>query len=80
MLDAGEPVQNTLGFCIDADLRVQQDADEIGVMRAAPGGRDHGAVEAALRREDAGRVDQDDLRLALDHDAADQGARGLHLA
>ena len=49
-------------------------------MRAAPGGRHHGAVEPPLRREDAGRVDQDDLRVVLDHDAADQRARGLHLA
>ncbi len=31
---------------------------------------DHGAVEPRLRREDAGRVDEDDLRLAVDGDAA----------
>ena len=45
-------------------LRIEQQADEIGVMRAAPGRRHHRPVEPPLRREDAGRVDQDDLRLS----------------
>ena len=54
-------------------------ADHVGVVRAAPGGRHHGAVEPPLRREDAGRVDEDDLRVALDRDAAHERARRLHL-
>ena len=33
-----------------------------------------------LRRKDAGRVDEDELRLAFERDAADERARGLHLA
>ena len=49
-------------------------------MRAAPGGRHHGAVEPAPRREDARRVDEHELRGARDRDAAHQRARGLHLA
>ena len=36
--------------------------DEVGVLGAGPGGRDHRAVEAPLGLEDAGRVDQQDLR------------------
>ena len=46
---------------------------------AAPGGGDHRPVEPALGREDAGRVDQQDLRLAGDRDAHQPGARGLRL-
>ena len=73
-------VQDRLGLLVDAALGVEQHADEIGVMRAAPCRRHHRAVEPALGREDAGRIDQDDLRVVFDHDAADQRARGLHLA
>ena len=48
-------------------------------MRAGPGGRDHGAVEPPARREDAGRVDEDELRVAFDGDAAHDRPRRLHL-
>ena len=48
--------------------------------RRAKRARDHRAVEPALGRENAGRVDEDDLRLALDRDAAHLRARRLHLA
>ena len=54
-------------------------ADHIGVARSAPGGCHHRPVEPALGREDAGRVDEDDLRRALDGDAAYEGPRRLHL-
>src|SRR6185437_10532011 len=36
-------------------------------------------LEAALGCEDAGRVDEDELRLVLDDDAEDARARRLHL-
>ena len=36
--------------------------DPVGVGGAGPGGRDHRAVEAAARLEDAGRIDEDQLR------------------
>ena len=39
----------------------------------------HRAVEPALRLENAGRVDEHDLRFARDRDAAHDIARGLHL-
>ena len=72
--------EDRLGLLVDARRGVEQHADQVGVMRPAPGRRHHGAVEPAFRREDAGRIDQDDLGVVLDHDAADQRARGLHLA
>ena len=61
---------------------VDQQRHDIGVARPAPGGIDHRPVEPALRLEDAGRVDEDDLRAAVrpDHgDAAHDRARRLHL-
>ena len=61
-------------------LRVDQERQHVGVSRRAPGGGDHRAVEAALRREEAGRVDEDDLGLAAHHDAAHGRARRLRLA
>ena len=80
MLDRRELLQDRVGLLVDAGLRIEQHADEVGVMGAAPGGGDHGAVEPSFGREDAGRIDQNDLGIVLDHDAADQGARRLHLA
>ena len=59
--------------------RVDQQHDPVGIGGAGPGGGDHRAVEPAARREDAGRVDKDQLRLALDRDAEQPGARRLHL-
>ena len=76
---AGELVEDRLDLRIDAAPGVDEQADDVGVGRPAPGGGDHGAVEPALRREDAGGVDQHDLRRALHGDAAHQGAGGLHL-
>ena len=72
--------ENRLDFLVHALARVDQQADDVGVARPAPGGRDHGAVEPALRRENARRIDEDDLRRAFERDAAHQGARRLHLA
>ena len=80
MRDRGRLVDDGLRLVVETLLGVEQHADEIGIMGAAPGRRHHGAIEPALRRENAGRVDQDDLRRSLDHDATDQRARGLHLA
>ena len=52
---------------------------DIGIGSAAPCGLDHRAVEPAPRREDAGRVDEDELRVSAHRDAAHRHARGLHL-
>ena len=71
--------QQRLGFVVEALLGVDQHRDDVGVVRAAPGRRDHGAVEPPPRRENARRVDEDELRAALHRDAAHQRARRLHL-
>ena len=44
-------------------LGIDDQGDEVGIPCPGPGGIDHGAVEPALGREDAGRVDEDELRL-----------------
>ena len=40
---------------------VDHQQDQVRVLRACPSRRDHGAIQAPLRREDARRVDQQDL-------------------
>ena len=71
--------QDRVVVLVDALCGVDQQRDEVGILRAAPGGADHGAVEPPARREDAGRIDEDELRRARDRDAAHQRARRLHL-
>jgi hypothetical protein len=68
-------VSSSLGL-----VHIDEQADEIGIARAAPGAGDHGAVEPALGLEDAGGIDEDHLSLAGERDAAHLGARRLHLA
>ena len=80
MIDGRHLAEDRLGLLVDPLAGVEQHADEVGVMRPAPGGRHHGAIEPSLRHEDAGRIDQDDLGVVVDHDAADQRPGGLHLA
>ena len=58
---------------------VDHQQDQVGVLGPGPGGGDHRPVEPALGREDARRVDQQDLRVAVDRDAHQPGARGLRL-
>ena len=78
-LHLGQLVEDRLRLLIEAALRVDQQADDVGIVRAAPGVRHHGAVEPASGREDAGRIDEDSCELPDDRDAAHQRARGLHL-
>ncbi len=79
VIDGRKLGQDRVGFVVDARTGVEQHADEVRVVRPAPRGRHHGAVEPPLGREDARRIDENNLRVILDHDAADQRARGLHL-
>jgi hypothetical protein len=65
---------------IEALAGVEQHAYQIGVMCAAPRRRYHGAIQPPFRQKNTGRIDQNDLSVVFDHDAADQRARGLHLA
>ena len=62
-----------------ARLAVDDHRDQVRALRAAPGSLHHGAVQPALGREDAGRIDQHQLRVALDRDAHHAGAGGLRL-
>ena len=59
-------------------MRLDQQNDDIGIGRATPSGGDHGAVQPAAGLKQAGRVDKDDLRVALDGDTADPRARRLY--
>ncbi|PAV73832.1 hypothetical protein WR25_17190 [Diploscapter pachys] len=60
---------DTLHLGTDAALAVHHERDHVCALGAAPRGRHHRAVETALRFEDTGRVDQQDLRRVLDRDA-----------
>ena len=64
---------------VDAARGVDQQHGLVGVRGARPGRRHHRPVEPAPRREDAGRVDKDDLRRAFDRDAEQPAARRLRL-
>ena len=75
-----QPGEDGLDLLVDALVRVDQQGHRVGVAGPAPGRGDHGAVEPALWRENAGRIDEDDLRRAFQRNAAHQRARRLHLA
>ena len=59
--------------------RIDQQQDRIGRFRAFPGGVDHRAVEAALGREDTGRIDEDHLCLVVQGNAHHPRTRCLRL-
>ena len=61
------------------DLASTSRMRQIGVGGAGPGGRNHRPVELALGPEDAGRIDQEHLRLGAHQDAqyAEPGGLGL---
>ena len=77
--DAFQPGENLLHAIGDAAMRLDQQDDDIGIGRTAPGRRDHRAVKPAFGREKAGRIHKDDLGVAFHRDTADAGAGGLHL-
>ena len=74
-----EACQDGLDLGVEPGPAVDQQDDQIGIAGTAPGGLDHGAVEVAARREDARRVDEDDLATPLDRDAAQACPGGLNL-
>ena len=73
-----EPVDDAPRVGIGRARGVDQQHGLVGIGRAGPGRGDHRAVEPAARLENAGRVDEDQLRLP-DGDAEEAGAGGLHL-
>src|SRR4026207_1758271 len=58
---------------------VNQQNHQIGIAGTAPGGLDHGAVEVAARREDARRINEDDLAAPFDRNAAQPRSGGLNV-
>src|SRR3546814_1882504 len=69
----------TCALPIYAALAVDDEGDHVGALRAAPGGGDHRAIEAAFGLENAGRIDEQDLRVVLERDAHQPRACGLRL-
>ena len=72
-------IQHRLDAGGEAGLRVDHEGDEIGILSPAPCSGDHGAIEAAPRLEDAGRVDEQGLSIVQDGDPHEAGAGGLRL-
>jgi hypothetical protein len=60
-------------------MGLDQKHHDIGICRTAPGRRDHRPVEPPTRAEQARRINEDDLRLALHRHAPDARPRRLHL-
>jgi len=58
---------------------VDDEQDQVCILRARPGGGDHRPVETPFRGEDARSVDEEDLRLVGDGDAHQPGAGRLCL-
>src|SRR3546814_20584950 len=60
-------------------MRISDWSSDVCSSDLGPGCLHHGALEPPLCRGDARRVDEDDLRVAMDRHAADPSSRGLHL-
>src|SRR5690606_31752622 len=75
-----ETTENALDVLVHALHGVDEQHDDIGVESPRPRRLHHRAVEPPARAEDARRIEKDELTGAIDHDAADGDARGLHLA
>src|SRR5215475_11509861 len=73
-----EFAENAFRLLVQPFAGINEHADQISLMRAAPRRRHHGAVEPPPRRKYAGRVDENELRLASNGNAADQSPRRLH--
>ena len=59
--DIGKAAQDRVLVVLHALPRIDQKRDDVGVVRAAPGAADHGAVEPAARRENTRRIDENEL-------------------
>ena len=62
MLALAERGDDPLDLGVQARGGVDDQQDQVRVLRAGPGRRDHRAVEPPLGLEDAGRIDQQHLR------------------
>ena len=73
------PVEDRLHALGQATMRLDQQHDDIGIRRPAPGRLDHRPIQTPARTEQAGRVHEYDLRLSSHADTADPGPGSLHL-
>ncbi len=78
--DVRQPGKNSLDLGIDASTDIDKQGGGIGIAGTAPGGRHHGPVEPAFRREYARRIDENDLCLAFHGNPAHGTPRRLSLA
>ena len=78
-LHLGEMVEEGCERLVEPAMGIDDKGHDIGVARPVPGGLRHGAVESPLRLKDARRIDEDDLGVADERDAAHRPARRLRL-
>src|SRR4029079_15238833 len=71
--------KKTWELLFETALRIDHQYDDIGIAGTVPRRGKHGAVEPPLWLKDAGRIDEDDLRLADQRDAAHGPPRRLCL-
>lgn len=75
-----QAAENGLDLGVDASMDIDKQRSRIGIAGSAPGGRHHGSVEPAFRREYARRIDENDLGLAFHCNPAHGTPRRLNLA
>ena len=73
-----QPLGDIARGVVEPMQRVDHQNDFVGIAGAVPRGADHGALEAALGRENAGRIDEHHLGRAHHGDPHDPGARRLY--
>ena len=69
-----KPADDRLRLLVAPAAAIDEDADEVGIVRDAPGGRHHRPVEPAFRRKNAGGVDEHELGVVVDRERARFGA------
>ncbi len=79
MLALLEPRDCPLDLRVDPGRGVDHEQDQVRVLGSAPRGLHHSPVEAAAGLEDAGGVDQQDLRRPFDGNPHQPRAGGLRL-
>ncbi len=75
----GQALEDAPGVAVEPARGVDQQHGRVGILGPRPGRRHHRPVEPAARREDARRVDVDELRRPLDRNAEQARARRLGL-
>ena len=74
-----QPLGDGARLLVRAPFGIDQQQDQVGILRPAPGCRYHGAVQPPAWAKNARRVHQQDLAVAARQDAEDAKPRGLRL-